>query len=337
MPSVIIGAGSWGTALGKLLAEKGRRVKLLARRKEVVEAINQRKENPYYLPKIKLPQNLSATTEPGILKEASLVVFAVPSHVLRKTLSHLKEYLPPKPVPLVSTIKGIEEETLATMGQVVRETLPEGWHPYYTVLSGPSFAEEVARGLPTAVTVAGLEREISQAVQESFATRYFRTYRSLDVLGVELAGALKNVIAIAAGIADGLNFGLNARAALITRGLAEMSRLGVKMGANPLTFSGLAGLGDLVLTCTGPLSRNRTVGLRLGRGEKLEEILKSMTQVAEGVRTTSSARALAQKHQVEMPICEAVYRVLYQGEDPRQMALNLLTRRLKEEIDFIQF
>ncbi len=332
---VILGAGSWGTALGKLLAEKGRRVKLLARRKEVVEAINRRQENPFYLPKIKLPPHLSATEDPKILKEASLIVFAIPSHALRKTLLNLRDFFGKNPVPLVSTIKGIEEESLATMSQVIRETLPNIWHPYYTILSGPSFAEEVAKGLPTAVTIAGFEEDTTQAVQESFATDYFRTYRSLDVLGVELAGALKNVVAIAAGIADGLNFGLNARAALITRGLAEISRLGVKMGANPLTFSGLAGLGDLVLTCTGSLSRNRTVGLRLGRGERLADILNSMTQVAEGIRTTASARALAQKQGVEMPICEAVYRVLYQGEDPRQMARDLLTRRLKEEIDFI--
>ncbi len=335
MPVVIIGAGSWATALGKLLAEKGRRVWLFARREDVVEVVNQRHENPFYLPKIKLPRNLSATRKPKILKEASLIVFAIPSHSLRNTLQQLKEFLPQSPVPLVSTIKGIEEKSLATMNQVVKEVLPRAWHPYYTVLSGPSFAEEVAQGLPTAVTVAGFEGEITQAVQETFATSYFRTYRSLDVLGVELAGALKNVVAIAAGIADGLNFGLNARAALITRGLAEISRLGLKMGANPLTFSGLAGLGDLVLTCTGPLSRNRTVGLRLGRGEKLEEILKSMTQVAEGVRTASSAIALAQKYQVEMPICEAVYRVLYKSEDPLQMAQKLLTRRLKKEIDFL--
>ncbi len=332
---MIVGAGSWGTALGKLLAEKGKKVFLLARRGEVAEAINARHENPFYLPRIKLPQNLAATTEPVVLKEAQLIVLAVPSHALRTVLTRLRPYLK-DPVPLVSTIKGIEEETQATMSQVVRETLPRPWYPYYTVLSGPSFAEEVARELPTAVTVAGLEEEIATLVQETFATSYFRTYRTQDVLGVELAGALKNVVAIAVGISDGLGLGLNARAALITRGLAEMTRLGLRLGANPLTFSGLAGLGDLVLTCTGPLSRNRSVGLKLGQGKRLKDILAEMTQVAEGVRTAASVQALARQYGVEMPICTAVYQVLYQDQDPVQMAHQLLSRRLKDEFDGIQ-
>ena len=331
---MVIGAGSWGTALAKLLAEKGKRVVLLARRREVAEAINRRRENPFYLPRIRLPENLSAETEGKCLPEAELIVLAVPSHALRGVLEKFSHLLR-KPVPLVSTIKGIEEKTLATMSQVVRETLPPPWHSFYTVLSGPSFAEEVARGLPTAVTVAGFEKEIATQVQETFATDYFRTYRSLDVLGVELAGALKNVVAIAVGISDGLNLGLNARAALITRGLAEITRLGLKLGANPLTFSGLSGLGDLVLTCTGPLSRNRTVGLRLGRGESLAQILAEMTQVAEGVRTAASAKRLAEKYRVELPICEAVFQVLYQGEDPLAMARRLLSRRLKDEFNSI--
>ncbi|OAG27552.1 NAD(P)H-dependent glycerol-3-phosphate dehydrogenase [Thermodesulfatator autotrophicus] len=334
MKVVIIGAGSWGTALGKLLAEKGKDVYLLARRKEVCESINKRHENPFYLPRIKLPNNLKATVEPNVLRKSELIVLAVPSHALRKTLKSLRDYLPEKPVPLVSTIKGIEEETLATMSQVIKDVLFPEWHSFYTVLSGPSFAEEVARRLPTAVTIAGYEEEITSFVQKTFASQYFRTYRSLDVMGVELAGALKNVIAIAVGISDGLELGLNARAALITRGLAEISRLGVKLGANPLTFSGLAGMGDLVLTCTGSLSRNRTVGLRLGRGEKLKDILAGLTQVAEGVRTTASVRKLAQKVNVETPICEAVYQVLYKKENPYDMVSTLLSRKLKQEFDF---
>ncbi|WP_022854186.1 NAD(P)H-dependent glycerol-3-phosphate dehydrogenase [Thermodesulfatator atlanticus] len=331
MEVAIIGAGSWGTALGKLLAEKGAKVELLARRQEIAQTINERQENPFYLPKIKLPKNLSATCEPESLRKKKLIVLAVPSHALRNALKNLLDFLPEDPVPLVSTIKGIEEKTLATMSQVVREELPPKWHSYYTILSGPSFAEEVAKGLPTAVTIAGYEEEITKFVQQTFAANYFRTYRSLDVLGVELAGALKNVIAIAVGISDGMELGLNARAALITRGLAEISRLGVKLGANPLTFSGLAGMGDLVLTCTGPLSRNRTVGLRLGQGEPLEKILSDLKQVAEGVRTTSSVRALSQKVGVETPICNAVYKVLYQGQNPREMVKSLLARKLKEE------
>ncbi len=334
MKVVIIGAGSWGTALGKLLAEKENQVWLLARRKEVYDSINERHENPFYLPKIKLPHNLKAALEPKVLKKAELIVFAVPSHALRETLKALSKDLPEKPVPLVSTIKGIEEKSLSTMSQVVNEVLTPAWHSFYTVLSGPSFAEEVAKRLPTAVTIASYEEDICSFVQKTFASQYFRTYRSFDVIGVELAGALKNVIAIAVGISDGLELGLNARAALITRGLAEISRLGVKLGANPLTFSGLAGMGDLVLTCTGSLSRNRTVGLRLGRGEKLEDILADLTQVAEGVRTTSSVKKLSEQVKVETPICDAVYQVLYQNKSPQDLVLALLSRELKKEFDF---
>ncbi|NPB08752.1 MAG: NAD(P)-dependent glycerol-3-phosphate dehydrogenase [Thermodesulfobacteria bacterium] len=328
MKIAVIGAGSWGTALANLLAKKGERVHLLARRPEVVEAINRRHENPFYLPKIELSPKLEATLEaPEALEGAEIVVLAVPSHALRETVRSLRPHLGP-PKPLVSTIKGLEEETLLTMSQLLEEELP-GFP--VVVLSGPSFAEEVAQERPTAVTVAGYRREIAESVQHLFSTGYFRAYLSLDVLGVELAGALKNVIAIAVGISDGLGLGLNARAALITRGLAEISRLGVRLGANPLTFSGLAGLGDLVLTCTGALSRNRTVGLRLGRGEKLKDILRDIRQVAEGVRTTVSARELARRHGVEMPITEAVYRVLYHEESPLEMAQSLLSRKLKEE------
>ncbi len=331
MQVAILGAGSWGTVLGQLLAKKGLGVTLWARRREVAEAINKDHENPFYLPGINLDPRLKASTQiEEVLDNAEVLVFAVPSHALRGVLSRLKPKLPRR-IPLVSTIKGIEQETLCSMSQVVCEEWGSEWQAMYTVLSGPSFAEEVAQEAPTAVTVAGYDPKIAQKIQELFYAPYFRVYRSTDVLGVELAGALKNVMAIAVGICDGLEFGLNARAALITRGLAEMSRLGMRLGANPLTFSGLAGLGDLVLTCTGPLSRNRTVGLRLGRGESLSEILADMTQVAEGVRTTASIKALADKSKVDMPITQAVYRVLYQGEDPRQMAQELLARGLKDE------
>lgn len=327
----VIGAGSWGTALANLLAKKGLSVVLLARREEVAHAIGERHENPFYLPGISLSSRLKATTEAEeILPKAEVIVFAVPSHALRETIRQLKPLLK-NPVPLVSTIKGIEEKTQATMSQVLAEELGSSWQAMFTVLSGPSFAEEVAKEFPTAVTLAGYDREITTRIQKLFSCPYFRVYRSTDVIGVELAGALKNIIAIAVGISDGLKLGFNARAALITRGLAEISRLGLRLGANPLTFSGLAGLGDLVLTCTGPLSRNRSVGLRLGKGEKLSQILSDMTQVAEGVRTTASVKELSERLKVEMPITQAVYRVLYQEEDPLKMAQDLLSRELKEE------
>ncbi len=328
---LVLGAGSWGTALAHLLAQKGLSVVLIARRQEVSAAINNQHENPYYLPGIRLSSRLkSSTSLEGLLPKAKVLVFAVPSHALREVLRSLKRLLT-EPIPVVSTIKGIEEGSLATMSQVVVEELGAPWRPMYTVLSGPSFAKEVVQERPTAVTVAGFEVHITRQIQDLFYVPYFRVYRSTDVLGVELAGALKNIIAIAVGICDGLGLGFNARAALITRGLAEVSRLGAYLGANPLTFSGLAGLGDLVLTCTGPLSRNRTVGLRLGQGESLDKILSDMTQVAEGVRTTASVKKLADKLQVDMPITQAVYRVLYQREDPLHMAEELLSRSLKDE------
>ncbi len=331
MKIAIVGAGSWGTALGNLLAKKGFKVTLIARRQEVSRAINQRHENPFYLVGIKLCSGLRATTKvEEILPEAEMIIWAVPSHALRKVIREVKFYLS-KPVPSISTIKGIEEKTLLTMNRVLAEELGPPWQAMYIVLSGPSFAEEVAKELPTAVTIAGYDKELVTEIQSIFYTPYFRVYRSYDVIGVELAGALKNVIAIAVGISDGLKLGLNARAALITRGLAEISRLGLRLGANPITFSGLAGLGDLVLTCTGPLSRNRTVGLRLGKGEKLPQILSDIRQVAEGIRTTASAKELAQTVKVEMPITHAVYEVLYRGKDPFEAARDLLSRELKEE------
>ncbi len=331
MAVLILGAGSWGTALGQLLAKKGLSVRLWARREEVAQAINQQHENPFYLPGVSLDPHLKALTQvEEALDQAEVLVLAVPSHALRSVLRKLKPSVFQR-MPVVSTIKGLEQETLCPMSQVLCAEWGSAWQAMYTVLSGPSFAEEVAREAPTAVTVAGYDPKVAQQIQELFYAPYFRVYRSADVLGVELAGALKNVMAIAVGICDGLQFGLNARAALITRGLAEMSRLGMRLGANPLTFSGLAGLGDLVLTCTGPLSRNRTVGLRLGQGESLSEILADMTQVAEGVRTTASVKDLAEKLGVDMPITQAVYQVLYQGEDPRQMAQELLSRGLKDE------
>ncbi len=331
MKVAIVGAGSWGTALGKLLAEKGYQVWLLARRRELARAIDEERVNPEYLPGIKLPDNLRASVDPPeVFREARLVLWVIPCQSLREVARDLQRYLPAD-VPMISAIKGLEVETGCTPVEILKETLKTV--KIFMVLSGPSFALEVARGLPTAVVLAGEEESSVCKVQERLSAPYFRVYRSHDVRGVELCGALKNVIAIAAGISDGLGLGLNARAALITRGLSEIIRLGLKWGAHPLTFSGLAGLGDLVLTCTGKLSRNYTVGVRLGQGEKLPQILTSLHQVAEGVKTAEAVKCLAEDLGVEMPISEAVYRILYEGEDPAEALKKLLARPLKAEFE----
>ena len=327
----IVGAGSWGTALGKLLAEKGFEINLLARRKEVVETINSLKENPYYLPGISLPENIRAIFDPEeALYRAELVIWAIPSHTLEKNLKNLKPYL--KNVQLhLSGIKGIDIETGKTPLTILKDALGE--NKLYFVLGGPSFALEVAKGLPTAVVVAGPERKETAKVQEILAWKYFRVYRSYDPVGVELAGALKNVIAIASGICDGLKLGLNARASLITRGLIEIIKLGTRLGGKLETFYGLAGLGDLVLTCTGALSRNYQVGLKLGEGKALSEVLREVKQVAEGVKTVSVIKDLAEKLCVSLPICEEVYNIIYQGENPKNSLQRLLSRSLKEEFE----
>jgi glycerol-3-phosphate dehydrogenase (NAD(P)+) len=263
--------------------------------------------------------------------EKPVLVMVVPSHVYREVFTELTPYLADGAF-VVSATKGIENETLLTMTQIMAEVQPAhaGWH--LSVLSGPSFAKEVAQELPTAVTVAAITQAEAAFVQEIFHTERFRVYASTDVIGLQLGGALKNIVAIAAGICDGLGYGTNSRAALITRGLAEIARLGMKMGANPLTFSGLAGLGDLVLTCTGDLSRNRQVGLKLGQGKTLSEILSEMQMVAEGVKTTRSAWNLARREEVEMPILEQIYQVLYKDKPCAEAVRALLTREQKGEL-----
>jgi glycerol-3-phosphate dehydrogenase (NAD(P)+) len=257
---------------------------------------------------------------------------AVPSHVYRQVAQQMLPLLKPQCI-VVSATKGIENDTLLTMSGIWKELLGNNRLVRLACLSGPSFAREVIRKIPTAITGAADDLETAQAVQQVFSTPYFRVYTSLDMIGVELAGALKNVIALAAGACDGLGFGHNTKAALMTRGLAEISRLGVKLGANPLTFSGLSGVGDLMLTCTGDLSRNRTVGFQLGQGRKLDEILREMRMVAEGVKTAKSAYQLAKKVDVDMPIIEQVYLALYEGKDPAQAVRDLMQRDLKHELE----
>jgi len=331
MRATVIGGGSWGTALASVLGNNGHEVVIWSFEQDVAEAIAARRENPKYMPGVQLPQSVTATHDlPRSLAGAELVLAVNPSHVTRPVMRQALPSLP-KATPIVTATKGIENDTLLTMHEVLEDVLPPEMHPYLVCLSGPSFAKETMLKMPTAVVVASPWEKIAQKVQRWFSNDYFRVYTSNDVVGVELGGSLKNVCAIAAGISDGMGFGNNTRAAIMTRGLAELVRLAVRKGANPITLSGLAGMGDLVLTCTGELSRNRTVGLALGRGQKLTDVLAGMTQVAEGVRTAKSVHDLSRKLGVDMPLHDAVYRILYE-DLPAKTALQLLTaRELKSE------
>lgn len=328
----VIGSGAWGTALGQLMADNGAEVIAWAYEPEVVEEINVEHENRTFLPGVTLPPSYRAT---GDLEEAirgrDLILVVVPSHVLRGVMTQVTTKLP-KDVPVVTATKGIENESLKLMSEVLEEVLPDAIHSGLAYLSGPSFAKEVAQKLPTAVSIAARDARLADRVQEMMATPYFRTYSTTDVVGVELGGALKNVMAIAAGACDGLGFGYNTVTALITRGLAEMNRMAVKKGAHPLTLAGLSGMGDLVLTCMGGLSRNRTVGQKLGQGMTLEEITRDMKQVAEGVRTAKSAHLLAKRENVDMPITAVVHAMLYEGVPAASAVEALMSRSLKREL-----
>lgn len=327
----VIGAGAWGTALARHLAEKPISVCVWAHEAEVVQAIERRRENVVFLPGVQLPSTVTATNHlSDALAGADCVIFAVPSHVARPVLSRISPHLS-RSVPFVSATKGIEETTLDLMTQVMQDVLPAHLRSSLMVLSGPSFASEVSQGKPTALCLAGQDAGAVKAIQALFMTPNFRVYADDDLIGVQLGGSLKNVMALAAGVVDGLELGHNARAALITRGLAEMIRLGMAMGADPRTFYGLSGVGDLILTCTGPLSRNHSVGVRLGRGERLEGILASMQAVAEGVRTAKAALGLAQRCAVDMPIVQEVNAVLFADKPCRQAVGDLMEREAKEE------
>ncbi len=331
MRTAVIGGGSWGTALASVLGRNGHDTMIWAHDAEVAKALAQKHENPKYLAGLQLSDKVSGTHDLGeALKGAELVVAVSPSHVTR---SVMRDALPslPRATPIVCATKGIENDSLLTMYEVLEDVLPPEMHPYICCLSGPSFAKETVKRMPTAVVVASPWEKMAQRVQRVFSNDYFRVYTSIDVAGVELGGSLKNVCAIAAGISDGMGFGNNTRAAIMTRGLAELVRLAVKKGANPLTLSGLAGMGDLVLTCTGELSRNRTVGLGLGRGQSLPEVLAGMSQIAEGVRTAKSVHDLSHKLGVDMPLHEAIYRILYENLTPKAALQSLSSRELKSE------
>ena len=330
MRTAVVGAGAWGSALADLLARNGQDVALWAYEPDVVESINRRRENTRFLSGARLHEGVCATSDVAeAIRSAELVVFVPPSHVLR-TIARQSASALGDDVTVVVASKGIERETLALMTDVVSAELPRR---AVVGLSGPSFAREVAQRQPTAVVAASRNAEASVRVQQALSNDAFRVYSHHDVIGVELGGSLKNVMAIATGIAEGLGLGYNPRAALITRGLAEMTRLGVTLGADALTFAGLAGIGDLVLTCTGALSRNRQLGLEIGQGKKLEESLAARETVAEGVFTTQSAYALAAREDIDMPIVTAVYRILFEGHDPRRAIGELMTRELRAERD----
>lgn len=328
MRAAVVGAGAWGTALADLLARNGLDVTLWAYEPDVVASINARHENTRFLAQAPLDESLRATGDLAeAVRNAPLVVFVTPSHVLRGIARGAAANADER-ATLVVASKGIERESLALMTDVVSSEIPGR---AVVGLSGPSFAREVVQRQPTAVVAASRQVDASVRVQQALSSDAFRVYTHHDVIGVELGGSLKNVMAIATGMAEGLGLGYNPRAALITRGLAEITRLGVALGADPLTFAGLAGIGDLVLTCTGALSRNRQLGLEIGQGRRLDESLASRETVAEGVYTTQSAHALASREEIEMPIVAAVYRILFEGTDPRRAIGELMTRELRAE------
>jgi glycerol-3-phosphate dehydrogenase (NAD(P)+) len=329
---LVLGAGAWGTALAVHLARSGHTVGLVAKDTATAHEIDERRESRRYLPGVMLPDGVSLLSTLERAQDHEMGVVAVPSPSCRTAYRELGRALPPGTV-VVSATKGLEVDTLRRMTEVAAAEAPD---LRLAVLSGPSFAQEVAEGQPTAVVAASAHADVAEMVQSTFASPTFRVYSSDDVIGVELAGALKNVIAIGAGMAHGLDYGDNTKAALITRGLAELARLGVALGGEPLTFAGLAGMGDLIATCSSPQSRNRHVGVELGKGRTLDEIVAEMNMVAEGVKTTAAVLDLAAREKVDMPLAEFVGRVLYQGAHPADLVPELMGRRAKPELHGIR-
>lgn len=332
----VVGTTSWGTTLAIMLGREGLRVRLWARSTEEAERLNRDRENTRHCPGFQFPEGLHATASMDeALGGAELVILAVPSQYMRSHASLIREHLDSSKL-ILSVAKGLEVESAKRMSEVIPEEIGRRFHGNICVLSGPNLAQEIARGLPATAVVAAYDAPVAASVQRMIASSVFRVYINTDVVGVELGGVLKNIIALAAGMVDGLGYGNNTKAGLITRGLAEITRLGVAAGANSLTFAGLAGLGDLVATCASPLSRNRFFGQELARGCSLEEIKSSMTGIAEGVTTTGAALKLAAEHRIEMPITQQIYRVLYEGLDVRRGIAELMERELKHEFgDFL--
>lgn len=325
----VYGAGSWGTALAVSMGKAGHEVALFGRNPDEMSLMDQRRENLRYLPGVVLPQTVKPTTDRAELKDSEMLVLSVPSHSVRETAQKIRTHLKPGTI-VVNTAKGLEEGSHKRLSEVLCEELPD--NPI-VVLSGPSHAEEVGKDMPTTVVVASRDSAAAEAVQDRMMTPKFRVYTNPDTIGVELGGAFKNIIALCAGFADGLGFGDNTRAALMTRGIAEITRLGVAIGGNPLTFAGLAGVGDLIVTCTSQHSRNRRAGVALGQGKPLDQVLKEVGMVVEGVRTTRVAYELSRQYGISMPITEQAYQVLFEGTDPKAAVSALMMRGKKHEIE----
>lgn len=331
MKIAVLGAGAWGTTLSVLLNNNGHNVTLWEYKKSYAQAMLRERENTTYLPGIKLPDELLISTDiKDAVKNKNIIVIAIPTQFVRKVIEKIS-YKDVEQAIFVSVSKGIEIKTLLTVSQIIKNIIPKLKDEQIAVLSGPSHAEEVIKKIPTTVVAASKSLNTSQTIQSTFMNSYFRVYSSTDVLGVELGGAFKNVIAIGAGIIDGAGYGDNTKAAIMTRGIAEISRLGIALGAKPETFSGLSGVGDLIVTCMSRHSRNRYVGERIGKGEKLKDILKNMYAVAEGVETSRSANELAKKYKVEVPITTEVYKILFEDKDPIKATNDLMTRDMKLE------
>ena len=329
----ILGAGSWGTALSIVLADNGHHVKIWSVHENQVKEINEQRTNEKYLPGVKLPENITANTDLGtVVQDTETIVIAVPTKAVREVVRKVIPCLSTA-VTVVHVCKGIEPETLKRVSEMIEEEMPNRLLKDLVVLSCPSHAEEVSLRQPTTVAVTSKNLQAAEKIQDLFMNANFRVYTNLDIIGVEIGGALKNVIALAAGVSDGLGYGDNAKSALITRGLAEIARLGTKMGANPLTFLGLTGIGDLIVTCTSTHSRNWRCGYALGKGKQLEEVLQNMGQAVEGVRTTKAAVQLAKKYEVKMPIATILHQVLFEKLDPKMAVDQLMTREKTQEID----
>ena len=332
MKTTVLGAGSWGTTLALVLLENGHDVNLWTYKAAQAQLMTEKRENPSFLPGIYLPLQLDIMTDIARpCQNPDLIVSAVPAQFLRSVIERIAD-LDLKDTVICNVAKGIENETLMTMSEVLLDVLKHEKKENVAILSGPSHAEEVCRKMPTAIVSSAYKNKAAKLVQDAFMTPYFRVYVNEDIRGVELGGAIKNVIAVGAGISDGAGFGDNTKAAIMTRGVYEITRLGVKLGAQPRTFAGLSGIGDLIVTCMSRHSRNRYVGEQIGKGRKLNDVLREMVMVAEGVASTRSVRDLARKHRVEMPIVESVYEMLFEGKDPQKATAQLMTRHAKGEL-----